>query len=163
MKRRFALLIALAFTLTAAMFAETKISGELQCKAEPPAPVAIPDKPNHVYVVVKATCSWTKPFDLGGSPTKDGTETISSEMWGEKGSDHGYFAGATAGGDTYTVKFSGTSRSKDGKSAGNEGTWSFTGGTGKLKGLKGGGKYKSGAASADGTLTTQVDGEYSLP
>jgi hypothetical protein len=163
MRTRFALLALAAFVVAASASAETKISGELQCKAEPPAPVAIPDKPNHVYAIVKAACTWTKPFDMGGSAVKDGTETISSEMWGEKGSDRGYFAGSTAGGDTYTVKFAGTSHSKDGKPAGNEGTWSFMGGTGKLKGLKGGGKYKSGPANADGTQTTQVDGEYSLP
>ena len=157
------LLVLLGAALAATALGETKISGELQCKSEPPAPVAIPDKPNHAYAIVKATCTWTKPFEIGGSPVKDGTETISSEMSGDKGSDHGYFAGTTAGGDTYTVKFGGTSHSKDGKPAGNEGTWSFTGGTGKLKGVKGGGKYKSGPSAADGTITTQIDGEYSLP
>ncbi len=151
-----------AAALTASAFGQTKISGELQCKAEPPAPVAIPDKPNHAYAVVTATCTWSKPFDMGGSPAKDGKETISSEIWGDKASDRGYFAGTMASGDTYTVKFAGTSRSKDGKPVGNEGTWSFTGGTGKLKGLKGGGKYKS-TAGADGTVTSQIDGEYSLP
>lgn len=164
MRSRFAPVLALlAFSLAAAVSAETKISGELQCKSEPPATAPIPDQPNHAYAIVKATCTWTKPFDIGGSPVKDGTETISSEMTGDKATDHGYFAGKTAAGDTYTVKFGGSSHSKDGKPAGNEGTWSFTGGTGKLKGLKGGGKYKSGAPGADGALTTQVEGEYSLP
>jgi hypothetical protein len=163
MRSRFALVAAFAFVLAAAAPAETKISGEIQCKSEPPATAAIPDKPNHAFAIVKATCTWTKPFDIGGSPVKDGSETISSEMSGDRGSDHGYFAGTTAGGDTYTVKFGGASHSKDGKPAGNEGTWSFTGGTGKLKGLKGGGKYKSAPPAADGTMTTQVDGEYSLP
>ena len=162
MTTRFASLAAAAFVLAAAASAETKISGEIQCKSEPPATAAIPDKPNHAYALVKATCTWTKPFDIGGSSVKDGTETIASEMSGEKGSDHGYFAGTTAGGDTYTVKFDGTSLSKDGKPSSNEGTWSFTGGTGKLKGLKGGGTYKS-TAGADGALTTRVDGGYSLP
>ena len=162
MRQRFAPLAALALAVAGVASAQTKISGELQCKSEPPAPVAIPDNPHHAYAIVKATCTWTKPFEMGGSPVKEGTETISSEMSGDRGSDHGYFAGTTAGGDTYTVKFGGTSRSKDGKPAGNEGTWSFTGGTGKLKGLKGGGKYKSTPA-ADGTMTTKVDGEYSLP
>jgi hypothetical protein len=166
MRNRFALLVllvALAFVLTSAAVAETKVSGEIQCKSEPPATAPIPDKPNHAFAIVKATCTWTKPFDLGGSAVKDGSETISSEMSGDKGTDHGYFAGTTAGGDTYTVRFDGTSHSKDGKPAGNEGTWSFSGGTGKLKGIKGGGKYTSGPPAPDGALTTRVDGEYSLP
>jgi len=35
-------------------------------------------------------------------------------------------------------------------------------GTGKLKGIKGGGTYK-GTAGADGSITYAVEGEYSLP
>ena len=41
------------------------------------------------------------------------------------------------------------------------GTWSFTDGTGKLKGIQGKGTFK-GSPNADGTMTYQVDGEYSL-
>jgi hypothetical protein len=43
-----------------------------------------------------------------------------------------------------------------------EGKWSFGGGTGKLKGLKGKGTYK-GKGAPDGTLTVEVEGEYELP
>jgi hypothetical protein len=43
-----------------------------------------------------------------------------------------------------------------------EGTWSFVGGTGKLKGLKGKGTYK-GKYAADGTSTYEIEGEYELP
>ena len=42
-----------------------------------------------------------------------------------------------------------------------EGTWSYTGGTGKLKGLKGKGTYKASGATAD-TTEDQVEGEYTL-
>ncbi len=35
-------------------------------------------------------------------------------------------------------------------------------GTGKLKGIKGGGTYK-GTAGADDSITYAVEGEYSLP
>lgn len=151
-----------AAALAATVTAQTKISGELQCKSEPPTPVAIPDQPNHAYAIVKATCTWSKGFEMGGSAVKDGIETISLEMLGDHGSDRGYFAGTMANGDTYTVKFSGTSHSKDGKPAGSEGTWSFTHGTGKLKGLKGKGTYK-GTSGADGAVTSHIEGEYSLP
>ena len=43
-----------------------------------------------------------------------------------------------------------------------EGTWTYTGGTGKLKGIKGKGTFK-GTPNPDGTMTYQVDGEYQLP
>ncbi|HTR01764.1 MAG TPA: hypothetical protein VMN82_01100 [Thermoanaerobaculia bacterium] len=162
MKARFALATLAAFAFAAALTAETRISGEQHCKAEPPTPVAIPDQPNHSYAIIKATCAWTKPIEIGGSQSKDGSETISAEMWGDKATDRGYYAGTMASGDTYSAKFAGSSRSKDGKPVGGEGTWSFTDGTGKLKGIKGKGTYR-GSANADGSITYKIEGEYSLP
>ena len=42
------------------------------------------------------------------------------------------------------------------------GTWSYTSGTGKLKGIKGKGTFK-GTPNADGSVTYKIDGTYSLP
>ena len=57
--------------------------------------------------------------------------------------------------------------SKDGSvkpdhSGNSAGTWTFDGGAGKLKGLTGKGTYKDTYA-ADGTGTSQIEGEYKLP
>ena len=124
--------------------------------------MAIPDRPNHAYAIIKAHCTWSEPIKMAGTEVKNGEQTVMSEMSGNTASDHGYYVGTMSNGDTFTAKFNGTSHSKDGKPLDGEGTWSFTNGTGKLKGLKGGGKYK-GSASADGTMTSQIDGDYSLP
>jgi len=67
-----------------------------------------------------------------------------------------------ANGDKYYVRFQGASTLKDGAPQSAVGTWSFTGGTGKLKGIKGGGGYK-GTFAADGSATVEVDGQYELP
>jgi hypothetical protein len=65
-------------------------------------------------------------------------------------------------GDKSYARYQGTGVvSKEGTFTG-EGTWSFTGGTGKLKGLKGKGTYKTSGPS-DGPLESQLEGEYSLP
>ena len=50
----------------------------------------------------------------------------------------------------------------EGRTARRGGTWTFTGGTGKLKGIKGKGTYKDKGA-ADGSGTIEVEGEYELP
>jgi hypothetical protein len=64
-------------------------------------------------------------------------------------------------GDKFNVKYSGTMKgAKDGTAA-FKGTWSFVGGTGKLKGIKGGGTYQ-GTGSTDGAATVDVDGEYTI-
>ncbi len=51
---------------------------------------------------------------------------------------------------------------KNGAPQSAQGAWSFTGGTGKLKGIKGKGTYK-GTFSADQSINYEVEGEYGLP
>jgi hypothetical protein len=67
-----------------------------------------------------------------------------------------------ANGDRYFTVTQGTGAMKEGVAQTAEGTWSYTGGTGKLKGLKGKGTFK-GKAAPDGTFTIEVEGEYQLP
>jgi hypothetical protein len=65
-------------------------------------------------------------------------------------------------GDKQFVSFRDTGAIKDGKPQGSQGTWSYTGGTGKFKGLKGKGTYKV-SLNPDGTATVDVEGEYEVP
>lgn len=60
------------------------------------------------------------------------------------------------------MRFQGANTVKNGAIQSSQGTWSFTGGTGKLKGIKGKGTYK-GTGTADGGVTYEVEGEYELP
>ena len=161
MRIRTAIVALCALGLAAAATAQTKISGTMQCKSQPPTPVPIGDQPNHAFAIVKAQCTWTKPVEIGDVAGKDGDDTIVTEMTGDTAADRGYFVGGMANGDKIHVKFAGSSRSKDGKPVSGEGTWTFTGGTGKFQGLKGKGIYK-GVANADGTVTYQIDGESSM-
>ncbi len=162
MRIRSAFVFLLAVALASTALAGTRISGTSQCKGDPPTPVAIPDQPNHAYAIVKAQCTWPAPITMAGVQTKSGDQIVQTEMTGNDAADHGYYLGTMANGDKFTVKFSGKGHSRDGKPVGGEGTWSFVDGTGRLKGLKGGGTYK-GAANPDGTMTSKIDGEYSLP
>jgi hypothetical protein len=50
---------------------------------------------------------------------------------------------------------------KDGKPQVAKGTWSFTGGTGKLKGLTGKGTHTV-TINADGSSVVSVEGDYSI-
>ena len=67
-----------------------------------------------------------------------------------------------ANGDKYSVRYQGTSTAKDGGPPTISGTWNFTGGTGKLKGLTGKGTYK-GKGNPDGGATFEVRGDHKLP
>jgi hypothetical protein len=163
MRIRTALFLVFACTFSIGALAQSKMSGTLQCKpAATPAPVEIGDHPNHAYVIATQTCTWSKPFEMAGLTSKDGKDTAVAEINGTDSIENGYHMGAMSNGDKYAVKFTGKSMTKDGKMSGGQGTWSFTEGTGKLKGLKGKGTYK-GTPNADGSTTTEVTGEYSLP
>jgi hypothetical protein len=155
------LVFLFAATLAVPAAAQTKASGTATCKADPSSPVALTDKPNHAFAVGRSQCTWTK-FEVAGQPYKEGVSTDLEEITGDTVSVRGYHVATTSGGDTAVAEFHGTGKLKDGKPATGQGTWTFTSGTGKLKGVKGKGTYK-GTANADGSVTYQVDGEYQVP
>jgi phage-related tail fiber protein len=161
MKTRFVSLFLLGVLVAAGLSAQTKTSGTATCKADPASPVALTDKPNHFFAVGKAQCTWTK-FEVAGLQSKDGVSTDLEEITGDTVSARGYHVATMSNGDTTVAQFQGSGKLKDGKPVSGNGTWSYTSGTGKLKGIKGKGTYK-GTANADGSVTYQVDGEYQLP
>jgi hypothetical protein len=148
---------ALAATATAQM----KTSGTALCKADPPAPVAVEDVPGHAFAIGKSQCTWTK-FELGGVAYKDGVSVSMDEINGDKSTSNGYNTSTLVNGDKVTAHFHGAAKVKDGKFVSGGGTWTFSNGTGKFKGIKGKGTYK-GTPNADGTVAFLVEGEYSMP
>lgn len=161
MRIKTALLFLGAAALAASAVAQTKASGTALCKADPPTPVAIGDTPGHAFAIGKAQCTWTK-FEIGGVPYKDGVSISMDEIDGDKSTSNGYHVATLANGDKATAKFQGTATTKDGKLQTTGGTFTFSSATGKFKGIKGKGTYK-GTPNADGTVSFQVDGEYTMP
>lgn len=150
-----------AAALATSAAAQTKTSGTAQCKPEAPAPVAIGDKPGHFFAIGKADCTWSG-FEIAGVPTKEGVSVSSDEIHGEKVISNGYHTATMASGDKTVAHFHGTATMKDGKFVSGGGTWTYSSGTGKLRGIKGKGTFK-GTPNADGTVKYEVEGEYSLP
>jgi hypothetical protein len=160
MRVKGSLVFLLAAALATVATAQTKTSGTATCKSDPVSPVALTDKPNHSFAVGKAQCTWTN-FVVAGLQSKDGTSTDLEEISGDTVSVTGYHVATMTNGDTTVAKYQGSGKLKDGKPVSGEGTWSYTNGTGKLKGIKGKGTYK-GTANADGSVTYQINGEYQL-
>jgi hypothetical protein len=160
--RRAMLALTLLTITTTIATAQTKISGDGKCgKADQQQSMDIGDRAGHALVLVKISCTWTTPLEMAGLKSKDYIATISSDFSGEKGQDRGYVVITMDNGDKAFIRFTGSvATAKDGVSTG-EGTWSYTGGTGKLKGLTGKGTYKS-TGNADGGQD-QVEGEYTVP
>lgn len=163
MKTRFVSMFLFGVSMAVGLSAQTKASGTATCKPDPASqpPVALTDKPNHAFAVGQDQCAWTG-FAVAGMQYKDGTSTSLNEITGDTSSFNGYHVATMTNGDTTVSRFQGSGKLKDGKPVSGEGTWSFTSGTGKLKGIKGKGTFK-GMANADGSMTYQVNGEYQLP
>lgn len=96
-------------------------------------------------------------LEVDGVQSKDGEDSSLNDMNGNAGTGHGYYIDTMSNGDKCFVRWQGK-QSQDGSA---EGTWKYVGGTGKFKGLKGGGTYK-GKGEQDGSVTFDVEGEYSL-
>ncbi len=101
-------------------------------------------------------------MEVAGIQDKEYVAVEVDEIRGTSSGSHGSGVDSMANGDKCYVRFHGSGTVKDGAPQTAEGTWTYTGGTGKLKGIKGKGTYK-GKAEADGSFTHEIEGEYELP
>ena len=160
--RKRALLAFTLLTLTVTtVTAQDKITGDGKCgKPDKQESVDVGDRSGHMLVLVKFSCTWTNPYEMAGLKAKDYIGTVTGDVSGGKEQDRGYVVVTMDNGDKAFIRFTGNgTTAKDGATAG-EGTWSYTGGTGKLRGLTGKGIYKS-TGNADGAQD-HVEGEYTL-
>ena len=152
----------LALLASAGAGAQTKISGTLKCgKPEPVYSIEVGDRPGHAMLLEKQTCTYAEGMSVGSDKTKEGTSVATVDVTATRASGSGTHVATMESGDKTFANYRYTSPVKDGKAVETTGTWSYTGGTGKLKGLKGSGTFKT-TFSEDGTNTTTVEGEYTL-
>ena len=138
-----------------------KFSGKCMAqKADPSYTAEVGDRTGHVLVLAKQKCTWDKT-EIAGLELKDNEDTVTSDITGNSSRDRGYAVGTASNGDKYFVRFDGTSTLKNNVPTNLKCTWSFTGGTGKLKGLTGKGTC-AGTMNPDGTGAVDVEGEYQI-
>jgi len=149
-----------ALTLTTS--AQTKVSGKAHCPKAESNSQDVGDKPGHLLLLQKQTCTYTTEMEIAGAKTKEETDVFTTDMNGAMGHDNGYGVLTMDNGDKFALRFSGSTKMSKDKTGAFEGKWLFTSGTGKLKGIKGGGTYK-GTAAADGSNDFDVEGDYTIP
>jgi hypothetical protein len=156
-----ALLCALLLASGAA--AQTKVSGKQQCpKPEVVGTADAGDKAGHTLSLVKSTCTWGTPMEMEGGKSKDGTSVAFSEVTATRATGSGTYVGNMDNGDKFFVSFHDSAAVKAGKPQDTKGTWAYTGGTGKLKGITGKGTYTV-TLNDDGSSVVDVEGEYAIP
>jgi hypothetical protein len=145
--------------------AQTKISGYVKCsKPDQMQRIDVGDKPDHAFTISQNKCTWTKPMEIEGIQTKEDVITNSGEMSGTKVRTHGFVIDTLANGDKFYARTHGSDKyQSEGKVQSSNGWWSFEGGTGKLKGLKGEGTYKGRPDPNDASsLIFEVEGQYEI-
>lgn len=142
--------------------AQTKFAGTQTCsKSDPMYSIDVADQPGHGLMLHKSSCTYKTPVEIGGIKSKDAVDVATSEMRGMKMTDNGYNTSTMENGDKFTVHYWGNATAAKDGSATFSGKWTFVSGTGKLKGIKGGGTYK-GTGNADGAGSVDIEGEYTL-
>ena len=155
-------IVAVAVCLcSATAAAQTKVTGTAQCgKPDPQHMVPVGDRPEHSLGVEQFKCTWTKPMEIGVDKSKDGVSTETTDVSGNTSRARGFHVATMESGDKFFVWYQGTGTSKDGALVELKGNWGFTGGSGKLKGIKGKGTYTC-TPSGD-LISCEVEGEYEL-
>ena len=152
----------MAFLAVVMANAQTKLTGKASCsKPETNYSIDVGDRTGHTLMLQKATCKWTTPIEIEGMHSQDGIDVTSADAMGSTISERGYHVATMDSGDKFFVRYQGTIKANKEGTAAFEGKWTFISGTGKLKGIKGGGTYK-GTGSADGGGNIEVEGEYSV-
>jgi hypothetical protein len=137
----------------------TKVEGRLHCnKPEPAYAIEVPDRSGHALMLGHRKCTWTEPLEVFGAKTKDGVFTDFTERMEGSLHMHGFEVDTLDSGEKLTMRMMNQILAVKGP-ADMRGRWSFMRGTGKFKGIKGGGNYE-GKLDADNGLTLHFEGVY---
>jgi hypothetical protein len=123
--------------------------------------VVIDDEKQHSISLDKRPCTWEKPIEIAGTPSRSYMSYGVDDVQNNASHDQGYAVGALINGDKYFLRYDGTARMSDGVPVHLEGTWKFTGGTGSLQRLKGSGTYQA-QPNAAGEMAFKIEGEYQI-
>src|SRR2546422_11734818 len=100
MRLRSMLACVVVLTFGISVAAQTKISGTNHCaKPDPQTMVQVGDRPGHAFSVAQSKCAWTKPWEIAGTPGKEGVATVSGEISGNSFRYHAYYVDEMANGD----------------------------------------------------------------
>ncbi|HYT74598.1 MAG TPA: hypothetical protein VEL79_07615 [Vicinamibacterales bacterium] len=153
---------AVVLAMAASAEAQTKFTGTCnQSKPDPNYMVPVGDKADHAISLGKVKCTWTNA-ELAGVALKDEDDVFTSDMSGKTSHDKGYGVGTLANGDKYFVRFEGTTTMEKNTPVSATCTWTFAGGTGKMKGLTGKGTC-TGKFDASGAAVFDIEGMYQVP
>jgi hypothetical protein len=147
---------------SAPALAQTKFSWTDTCgKPDPQHMLPAGDRPDHSFGVEQLKCTASKPMEIGADKGKEAVATDMTEVSGTRGRLRGVYVLTMQSGDKAFLPYQGNvTTEKDGKPIESHGTFTFAGGTGKLKGIKGKGTFSCKPAGEG--FSCDAEGEYQL-
>ncbi len=116
------------------------------------------DKDGHVFMISQGKC--VTSGKVGSATTKEGAFTEHIEVNGEHAKTWGVYVETFDSGDKIFYDYQGASTMKDGKLQAGSDKWQITGGTGKMKGMKGAGTCKLTSGTTEGGSDYSCNGTY---
>jgi len=136
-----------------------KVEGKVRCdKPDPAYSIDVPDRPGHALLLAKRKCSWTEPMEVMGAKSKSGVAVEFPEKMEGMLHTHGFEVDTYDNGEQVTWQSMGMVYLERNPVT-SHGRWSLMRGTGKFKGIKGGGTYE-GKLDANNVLTLEFEGVY---
>lgn len=155
--RRIVLGVCVLFLSGTAAMAQGKVATMWNCsKPSVEHKIDAADAANHTYWIGQISCNATKGM-VEGVKEKSGAAAEFREVSSNTMRWHGQFTATMENGDKVFYSYSGSGSITPGAALTNK--WTITGGTGKMKGMKGSGSC-SGKAGADGSGSWDCTGTY---
>jgi hypothetical protein len=149
-------LFVLAIAVTPA---QTKMSTSGKCgKPDTAQSVTAADKDGHVFMIASGKCETAGK--VAGATSKEAAFAEHSEVTGDHMRTWGVFAETFDSGDKIFYDYESNATVKDGKLESGADKWRITGGTGKMKGMKGSGTCKLAPGTHEGGLDYACTGTY---
>jgi uncharacterized protein affecting Mg2+/Co2+ transport len=151
------MVFAFAVSMTSA---QTKFTSSGKCgKADVEQSISVPDKEGHVFKLAQGKC--VTKGEIGGATSKEGAYSEHQEVAGNLTKVWGVYVETFDSGDKVFYTYQGSVTTKNGAVQSGQNKWQITGGTGKMKGIKGSGTCKH-TPEEGGYLDYACTGEYTL-
>jgi hypothetical protein len=161
MKYKFLVMSGLVVIAAAATPAQTKHDFSGKC-AKPEVLQTVPagDKEGHAFMLQQGKCE-TTAGEVAGQKSKQGAFSEHDEATGTHSRGWGVYVETYENGDKVFYSYQTTGTTKDGAFVSGGNKYQITGGTGKMKGIKGAGSCKL-TGNASGGLDYACTGDYTI-
>ena len=161
MKYKFLCMCATFAFAVATTPAQTKATFSGKCgKADVMQTIPAGDKDGHAFMLQQGKC--VTAGEVGGAKSKEGVFSEHDEAMGTRMKGWGVYVETYDSGDKIFYAYQSTGTTKDGALVTGSNRYQITGGTGKMKGIKGVGTCKT-TGNGGGGLDYECTGEYTLP